>query len=216
MLYKYLNEDGTACNGGIGGWSLPTQGEDGTWTPGEWMPPIEGDLVPCANGYHVCEEDHLLMWAGPALFEVEICGEQIRCDDKVVVRQARLLRRLNWNDRTARLFACDCAERVIHLCGDDPRPRRAIEVSRRYAIGEATDDELAAAWAAASAAARAAASAAAWAASAAARAAASAAAWAARAAAWAAASAAVSAASAAERAWQLSRLLEYVQGGSDG
>ena len=43
-----------------------------------------------------------------------------------MVREARLTRRCDgWTERTAREFACDCAERVVHLC-DDPRPREEI------------------------------------------------------------------------------------------
>jgi hypothetical protein len=93
-------------------------------------------------------------------------------------------------DRLARLFACDCAEAVLHIYEkqfpDDKRPRDAVRVSRAFAEGKATRDELAAARAAAWDAARAAARAAAWdAARAAARAAARDAAWdAARDAAW--------------------------------
>ena len=68
-------------------------------------------------------------------------------------------------DRVARLYACDCAERVLPLWlaryPDDDRPAQAIAASRRYARGEATAKERAAAWAAAWAAARAAARAAA-------------------------------------------------------
>jgi hypothetical protein len=94
-------------------------------------------------------------------------------------------------DRELRLFAVWCARQVQHLL-TDPRSVNAIDVAERYANGEATDEELAAAWAAAWAAARAAEDAAWAAASAAARAAASAAARAAasaadEAAAWAAA-----------------------------
>jgi hypothetical protein len=111
-------------------------------------------------------------------------------------------------DRIARLFACSCAEGVLHLFErghpNDPRPGKAIGVSRRFAAGEATKEELVAAraaawdaaWDAAGAAARAAARAAAWDA---ARDAANAAAWdaardAANAAAWDAAWAAANAA----------------------
>jgi hypothetical protein len=50
------------------------------------------------------------------------------------------------DDRQRRLFACDCAERVLHLFEakrpQDKRPREAIAVARRYALGEATDNEL--------------------------------------------------------------------------
>lgn len=49
-------------------------------------------------------------------------------------------------DRVLRLIACDCAERVLPLYErahpGDPRPRRAIEVSRRYADGLASLNEL--------------------------------------------------------------------------
>ena len=95
-------------------------------------------------------------------------------------------------DREIRLFACDCAERVISIFEskypEDNRPRKAIETSRLFAEGKATKQALDAAgdaawaaWAArdAAGAARAAAWDAAWAAGAARDAA-----WAARVATW--------------------------------
>jgi hypothetical protein len=147
-FYKVLNEDGTCYHGGQGAWPLPTQNEDGTWTPGEWMPALEGELVPCEHGYHVVGLEQLLSWIGPAVFEVEVAdSERLQEDDKWVVRgPCRLVRRLPIGDREWRLFACDCAEQVLYLCGDDQRPARAIAVARRYANGDATQDELAAAW----------------------------------------------------------------------
>jgi len=55
-------------------------------------------------------------------------------------------------DRIDRLFACDCAEHVLvnfeRVFPSDNRPRHAIEVSRRFASGQATLKELSAAWAA--------------------------------------------------------------------
>jgi hypothetical protein len=82
------------------------------------------------------------------------------------------LRAVEGYDREIRLMACDFAESVVHLANDD-RSVNAIAVSRRYANGEATLEELDTAraaaedaWAAGAAAgaARAAAWAAAWAA----------------------------------------------------
>ena len=105
-----------------------------------------------------------------------------------------------------RLFACDCAEQALPLYErdypDDKRPRQAIAVARRFANGEATREELAAAWDAAKAAAWAAAWAAGDAAKAAAWAAGDAAKAAARAAAW-------DAAMAAAWAYQAAKLREY-------
>jgi len=212
-FYKVLGRDGTPHHGGTGTWHLPNGRR-----PGKWMPTIT-PVVPCQSGYHLCTIDQLVTWLGPVIWVAEGRGEHVDQSDKHVFGQARLLHRLDtWNDRTARLFAADCAERVLPIYerehpGDD-RPRQAIEVARRCANGDATDDERAAAWAAAGAAARtatrAAAGAAAWAAAwnaawnaarVAAGVAASAAAWdAASAAAWDAARAAASAA-ATDAAW---------------
>ena len=47
-------------------------------------------------------------------------------------------------DALWRHFAVDCAERVLYLVTDD-RSKNALAVARRHALGEATDDELAAA-----------------------------------------------------------------------
>ena len=220
--FKVLSASGGAHHGGIGKWHLP-KGK----RPGKWMPPIEGDLVPCENGYHLCRPDDLLVWLGPRIFVSEYRGEMVADDNKIVVREARLLRETDWNERSARLFACDCAERVLPIFEkeypDDKRPREAIRVARLFARGEATAAAWDAARAAAWDAARAAAWAAAWAAAgdaarAAAWAAAGDAAWAAAGdAAWAAAGAAAgdaawAAAGDAEKKWQRRRLMAYLDG----
>ena len=55
----------------------------------------------------------------------------------------------NQGEMIAHTFACDCAERVLHIYekhhSDDSRPRNAIAVKRRWLGKEATDEELAAA-----------------------------------------------------------------------
>jgi hypothetical protein len=230
-LYKVLSVTGSACHGGRGRWPLPKGDRHGGWLE------VDGPLEPCVRGLHLCRRGHPIGWLGPAIFVAEHGGELIDAGDKVVVRRARLLRRLDaWNDRTTRPFAADCAERVLPLFearhrGDD-RPRRAIEAARAFTRGEISGHDLAAAedaagdaagaagdaarvaaWAATGDAtwtARDAAKVAAWAATwAAARAATWDAAWAA---AWDAAWAAtVDAAWAIERAWQTERLFTYLE-----
>jgi hypothetical protein len=152
-LFKVLDSR-KSCHGG-----------DHLWTPGEWVS-VNGKLIPCQRGIHLCREQDLLEWLGPEIWEAEYRGDEfIVHGNKVVVREARITTKYeNWNDSTARLLACDFAERVAHLCGDDPRPAKAIKVARLFAHGKATQKELAAAWDAARAAARAAAWDAAWAA----------------------------------------------------
>ena len=199
MIYKVLNEKGKSFNGGNCLWSLPTQAEDGTWVPGEWMPEIAGPLVPCENGYHLCEDAQVVGWLGPAIYESEIDGDVIYADDKIVVRRVRLTRRTKWNDSVARQYARWCAFQVAHLWDMPDIVRQYLETGDESISDAAWAAARAAAWDAANAAARAAA----WAARAAAWAAASDAAWdaawdaanaAARAAAWDAAMAAARAA----------------------
>jgi hypothetical protein len=175
------------------------------------MPRIK-DIVPCERGYHVFERKDILPWVNTTLYEAEIRGETIGHEDKTVAQSARLIRPIpGCNERTLRLFACRVAEDVLPIYEreypDDDRPRKAIETARRYANGEATDSELAAA--------RAAARAAAWAVRAAAgavRDAAWAAAGAAADAAWAAANAAWAADAAAAREKYTDWLWEMLEG----
>jgi hypothetical protein len=212
LLFKVLDPGGACRNGGHGKWHLPKGNR-----PGKWMPRV-AEPEACVCGYHVCTALQLLTgrWLGPEVWIVEVRGKSdLSSSDKSCHEQARIVGPTYWNERAARLFAADCAERTLPLyekqLPQDMRPRQAIETARRFANGEATQNDLAAAWAAAGAAAwaaawaaaRDAARAAAWAAArAAAWAAAGAAAWdAARAAAWDAAGAAAGdAARAAERA----------------
>jgi hypothetical protein len=227
--YKVLAENGAAHHGGNGRWNLPKNGNPGRWKT------VKGDLVPCRNGLHVCTREQLVHWLGPAIYEVEVDpAEILDAGDKTVVRRARLLRRLDtWDERTARLFAADCAERALRTVAkstgkrSDPRSRAAVRAAREYANGNISAAELSAARDAAGDAAWAAAGDAAWAAAgdaagdaawaAAGDAARAAAGDAARAAAWAAAGdaawdAAGDAAWAAERAWQTKRLFEILDG----
>lgn len=158
-LYKFLDGD-QSCHGGAHTWSLPT--DDG---PGEWTTPID-DLSACERGYHLCRVSDLAQWPAPDLYEAEARGDVLEVDDKVIAHECRLVRRVDaWTEQSARAFACDCAEHVLpifdRLAPDDDRPRKAIETARRFARGEADQEELAAAWDAARDAARAAARAAA-------------------------------------------------------
>lgn len=54
------------------------------------------------------------------------------------------LRSVDGIDRQARLYACDCAQRVAHL-NTDPRVQACIDTARKFANGEATEQDRAAA-----------------------------------------------------------------------
>jgi len=154
-LYKLLNADGTACNGGVGAWPLPN-GQPGAWL--RVAPPV----VPCKHGLHLCRASNLLRdWTGPALYEAEVDpeAEVVEHSDKIVVSGARLVRRVEtWNDQTLRLFAADCAEGALRAAEvKDARCWGAVRAARQYAFGLIDAAARDAAWAAAWAAARAAA-----------------------------------------------------------
>jgi len=213
---KFLTQDGTGPYSGFP-WPLP-HGDQ----PGDWVT-VAGDLVACAVGLHFTTLASWRQWRNERAFVIEADGPVLDTGDKSVCGRARLVREIAaWNPRTLRLFAVECAERVLHLYEakypDNSHPREALAVARRYANGTATADELRAAYRAArSAAADAYAAAAAYAAYAAAYAA-YAAAYAAYADAYAAAADAYAAAADAyayadaEREWQDARLMALLNG----
>ena len=166
--YKVTGMGGNPCHGG-----------QGKWIPGEWRE--ESGTEPCSPGMlHLCKDARqLLEWLHAEIWEAEYDDAKLVIDhgDKLAVQRARTVRKIEaWNERTARIFACDCAESVLSLYEKehpgDKRPRQAIDTARRFADGKATKKELTAAWAAARNAAEDAAGDAAWAVGAAARAAA--------------------------------------------
>lgn len=142
-LYKVLGKGGVACNGGRVKWHLPQNGK-----PGEWMPQINGELIPCENGYHLCRFENLLDWLNEEIYEAEGRGDKVECDNKIVFREARLICKLGkWNMKASRLFAADCAEHVLHIYEKkyprDDRPRNCIAAARDFAnrkIGKAAVD----------------------------------------------------------------------------
>ena len=147
-------------------WLLPnrvTPIQKKTWPVRVKQWTAEESPVICESGWHgVLRKDilkHLPQTDISELWEVEVNGELVHGDDKFAAPQMRLVRKVATTDaRMLRLFACDVAQDVLWIFEkerpNDTRVRDCIEVARRYAIGEATEKERAATWAAAWAAAR--------------------------------------------------------------
>ena len=136
-LFKVLGPNRQAYHGGRG-----------VWNARAWMPPIT-DIKLCERGYHLCREGDLVNWLGPEIWEATWRGDRVDSNDKIVVSEARLVRRLTtWNDRTARLFAADCAEDSARFADDRTRLviLDTVAVVRRFANGEASAGDLDAAW----------------------------------------------------------------------
>ena len=196
--YHWLREDMTAGSG-----------EEPAWRVGEERT-VEGKLSLRERGYHSSPTlwQALEYAPGPVACLVEVSEPAYHDNSKQVSRGRRLLCAANV-ERGLRLFASDCAERPLlreREAGREPDRRSwaVISVARRYADGQASDQELDAAHDAAHAAAEATAEAAY---------ATYAATYAAYAAAYAAAKATAYAAYAAEREWQRWRFDELVTAG---
>lgn len=100
-MYKILDENLRSCHGG-----------DAQWVVGERVE-CSGPLVPCQNGIHICrDEDDVLVWLGEVICPVtEHSSDYVDDKNKRVTRWAVIGEPIPyWNDRTARHFACDCAE----------------------------------------------------------------------------------------------------------
>jgi hypothetical protein len=139
--YKTLNKDGYAyIFGEQMKWPLPEKQRDGSWKPGEWTSMIE----------NLCLEEDLIYFLDDLIYEVECRGPRLGDEDEIIVEQARLIRKYeNWNERTARLFACWCVRNTPLIGGRtvwdllaDSRSRTAVEVAERYANGDVTKEEL--------------------------------------------------------------------------
>ncbi len=92
-LYKVLR-NGQSCDGGTHVWSLPTQGADGTWTPGDWHElPASVRVETCRSGYHLTTDPRAWWRAGRTVYLAESDGERgAPQEDKIACRQVRLLR----------------------------------------------------------------------------------------------------------------------------
>src|SRR3972149_4173851 len=147
--YKFTGTNGTATSGNGYKWPLPRKNDDGSWTPGKWTRKIK-DIELCESGYHFTDSDWLAGWIDAELYEVEIMGDFDASTDtptKYVCHKARLVRRIEaWDEKSARLFAVRCARDAMLLVkSPDPRSVAAIDTAEKYANGDASQEDLAAA-----------------------------------------------------------------------
>ena len=123
------------------------------WSIGERRK-IRGTIELCKRGFHSCPTpfDTLPYIQGPVLCRVDVTEPEKPEDNdgtKQVSRERELLAYVNV-ETELRLFICDCAERALlgerdHGREPDERSWKAVTISRLFAQGKATVEELVAA-----------------------------------------------------------------------
>ena len=114
-----------------------------------------GPLRMCENGMHASERiiDALTYASGARLRRVECWGAIERVTDKLVCRYRKPLWEIDATMILHRFALAEAARELRKAKVTDKRCWAALEVKKRWLAHKATDDELAAAWAAAGAAA---------------------------------------------------------------
>ena len=99
--YKFLRPDGTGVFTRF------------AWPEDEW---VEAPVDPCRSGVHACRPEHLPLWLGRVLHEVELDGEIVEQPAKLVAARGRLVRRVDvWDDAAHAAYTRMCADRAHAL-----------------------------------------------------------------------------------------------------
>ena len=141
--YHFLKDDMTAGSGTEKAWTI---GETRTY---------QGEIALCKTGYHSSPSWYdALSYAPGNMACIVSVSKPVEKDDTKMVSATRTLIDARDAEFPLREFACDCTERALKKAKvKDERSWNAIKVSRAYNRGEATKDQLSAAyWAAHSAA----------------------------------------------------------------
>jgi hypothetical protein len=127
LAFKFLDRQGRTLIRAAR-WPLPEG--DG---PGPWVE--AATARPCREGIHACRPQDLAYWLHHELWEIELDGDLVEAEHKVVARRGRLTCRIDaWGDGAAREFDAWCAWRardhgvaVLGQTGHDGWARRLME-----------------------------------------------------------------------------------------
>lgn len=133
LAYKFLDRHGCTLFRAVR-WPLP-QGDG----PGPWLEAAAAR--PCREGIHACRPQDLAYWVQHELWEIELDGDVVEAERKVVARRGRLVRRLDaWAEHVGKDFGAWCAWRareqaiaILERTGDQDWAR---ELGQAATLGE--------------------------------------------------------------------------------
>jgi hypothetical protein len=107
IAYKFLTTGGVGRFTGFG------------WTAGSW---VEAEAVdPCRAGIHACRARDLPIWLDDELWEIELAGDVVAGDRKLVATRGRLTKQIaRWTPALSREFGRFCARRTRERVGFVP------------------------------------------------------------------------------------------------
>ena len=80
------------------------------WEPDRWVEVDALDL--CLRGIHACRVRDLPIWLDAELWEIELDGDILEQDRKLVAARGRLTQRIEaWTPSLAQRFGASCARR---------------------------------------------------------------------------------------------------------
>jgi hypothetical protein len=86
------------------------------WEAAGWIDAEGAD--PCRAGIHACRVRDLPIWLDDELWQIELDGEVIECERKLVAPRGRLTQRVDqWAPEVAREFGRFCARRTRERVG---------------------------------------------------------------------------------------------------